>query len=107
MTHLDMMERSPEFYNKVKLYRRSEAAVIFAKQLHEQYLRLDNEDFSYRIINHWEKNGLLLNARPDGKGWRRYSIIDVIWINIMGALRDFGYSIEALKKLRAFLDRKD
>ena len=107
MTHLDKMERSPEFYAKVKNYRRSEAAVIFGKQLHEQHLRLDSKDLSYRIINHWEKNGLLLNARPDGKGWRRYSIIDVIWINIMGALRDFGYSIEALKKLRDFLDRKD
>ena len=107
MTHLDKLERSPDFYEKVKDYRKTEAAKYFSQQLHEQYLRLDSEEFSYRIINHWEKNGLLLHSRPDGKGWRRYSIIDVLWINIIGGLRNFGYSIESLKKLREFIVRAD
>lgn len=61
---------------------------------------LNISDMSYRIINHWEKNGLIsVNRGDDGTGWRKYSYMDAIWINLIVELRKFGVSIENIKKI--------
>ena len=104
--HTNNIERPLGFYNNLRNYFNTEAASYFSEQINHQKLRIDSDDFSYRIINHWEKNGLLLNIRPDGKGWRRYSVIDLLWINIIGSLRKFGFSIESLKSLRSFIGQQ-
>ena len=59
------------------------------------------EDFTYRVYNHWEAHNLLDTDRgKKGGGWRRFSIIDIIWINIISRLRKFGVSIENIKKVK-------
>ncbi len=55
---------------------------------------------SYRTLNHWEKIGLIDNERPDGKGWRKYSIIDMVWLHIIISLRNFGFPHKKILKVR-------
>lgn len=61
---------------------------------------LESENLSYRIINHWESEGLISDVRPSGKGWRKYSMIDRFWIEIIIELRSFGYPLELIKKIK-------
>ena len=61
---------------------------------------LESETISYRIINHWEKEGLVSNMRPSGKGWRKYSLIDRVWVQIIMELRKFGFPLEQIKKVK-------
>ncbi|MBT3934245.1 MAG: MerR family transcriptional regulator, partial [Bacteroidetes bacterium] len=57
-------------------------------------------DFSYRIINHWESNDLLSSSRTNGKGWRRYSVMDLVWLYIIQDMRTFGISLDLIKKVK-------
>lgn len=58
---------------------------------------------SSRVLNHWDKQGLLLTTRDSHEEWRKFSFIDVVWINIITELREFGYPIPKIKKIKAKL----
>ena len=66
--------------------------------------KLSHSDVSYRIINHWEKEGLISDNRIDGKGWRKYSIVDGVWIHIISRLRNFGVALEIIKEIKKNLE---
>lgn len=66
---------------------------------HSKKYRLKDEDISYRILNHWEKQGLLSAYRPDGKGWRLYSLVDLVWLRVIYKLRMMGYPLEKISKV--------
>lgn len=68
---------------------------------------LDSEHLSYRIINYWENEGLISDLRPTGKGWRKYSLIDRVWIEVIVELRNFGYPLERIKKVKDNLVRAE
>ena len=68
---------------------------------------LDSENLSYRIINHWEKEGLISDIRPSGKGWRKYSLIDRVWLEVIVELRKFGYPLERIKQVKENLERSE
>lgn len=67
-------------------------------------MALDSENLSYRIINHWQSEGLISDLRPAGKGWRKFSLIDRVWIEIIAELRKFGYPLERIKQVKARLE---
>jgi len=56
---------------------------------------------SYRTINNWDQHGLLENSRIEKTSWRKFSLMDCVWIKIISDLRTFGYP---LKKLRIVKD---
>jgi len=49
---------------------------------------------------------LITSNRPDDKGWRRYSLIDVVWLNIIKELRRFGYPLDQILKVKKNISRK-
>ncbi|MBN3582824.1 MerR family transcriptional regulator [Algoriphagus aestuarii] len=57
-----------------------------------------------RVLNHWEKEGVINDKRDGGKGWRRYSPMEVIWIHIIMEMRKFNFSLSQLKKLKGELE---
>jgi DNA-binding transcriptional MerR regulator len=70
-----------------------------------QYLNLavrENgaENYSARVLNHWEKEGVLNDLREGGRGWRKYSPMDRIWIQLVQRLRAFGYPLSRIKVLK-------
>lgn len=58
---------------------------------------------TYRQLNSWDQYGLIDIGR-DGSEWRKYSILDAVWINIIYELRLFGYSIEQIKLVKSSLE---
>lgn len=54
------------------------------------------ETISYRQLNSWEQQGLL-NGNREGREWRRFSVIDALWVKIICELRTFGMSWEQIK----------
>ena len=49
-------------------YYKSEIGKKISKQFNVKSSRLQKKDLSYRIINHWEKFGLLTVSRDSEKG---------------------------------------
>jgi len=75
-----------------------------SKKINTKNQRLIATEPSYRIINHWENIGLLTANRPADKGWRNYSIMDQLWIRIIIELRNFGFSLDKIKKVKLSLN---
>ncbi|RYG08330.1 MAG: MerR family transcriptional regulator, partial [Chitinophagaceae bacterium] len=47
------------------------------------------DSISYRELNSWEKEGLLTVQR-EGREWRKFSVIDALWVKLIKELRGFG-----------------
>lgn len=67
----------------------------------ERNLKFDS--ITYRQLNSWEKEGLLTVQR-EGREWRRFSIIDAVWVKLIKELREFGMSREQLKVTKQSLE---
>lgn len=57
---------------------------------------------TYRQVNSWEEQDLLTIER-ENREWRKYSLMDAIWIKILQELREFGFSIEKIKTAKESL----
>lgn len=75
--------------------------------LNERKHRFHSKAVSYRILNHWEQKGLLSTKRPEGKGWRKYSILDIVWVHIVSRLREFGFALEKIHLVKEHLSHDD
>ncbi len=58
---------------------------------------------SYRQINDWDARGVLGAAREGERGWRRFSVRDLIRMTILKQLRDFGIPLNRMKKLSEWM----
>lgn len=59
---------------------------------------------SYRTINYWESVGLLDDQRKEqGHGWRKFSIVDIVFISLINHLRNLGLSLEKLQNTKKSL----
>lgn len=61
------------------------------------------ENITYRQLNSWEKEGLLTNERED-RSWRRFSIMDALWVKVILELREFGMGWEQIKNTKYSLE---
>jgi hypothetical protein len=62
----------------------------------------------YRWINYWTEIGLLDDNRDANQKWRRFSLVDMVWLLIIRDLRKFGLSndkIAVTKKCVFEIDR--
>ncbi len=67
-------------------------------------LTVNDMGISYRTINNWEANGLMLQERSSNRNWHKFSFVDFIWLNIVFELRQLGFPITKIKKLKDFLN---
>lgn len=92
--------RGDSFFLAHADYFYNEKTKDFRKRLRVKNKRIDSDDFTYRIINHWEKHGLIESEREGGTGWRKICFLDGVWLHILNELRAFGLSIEIIKKIK-------
>ena len=60
-------------------------------------------EITYRQLNSWESEELLTVER-EGREWRKFSIIDAVWVKLIKELRGFGLSREQLKTTKESLE---
>jgi DNA-binding transcriptional MerR regulator len=65
--------------------------------------KLKFDSITYRELNSWAKEGLLTVNR-EGREWRKFSIIDAVWVKLIKELRGFGMSREQLKVAKQSLE---
>ena len=84
---------APEHVNRISFFN-------------EKTHRINEKNLSSRVINHWEGLGLIKAERTENAGWRKFSIMDIIWIQLMRTLRQFGLPLESIKLIRDKLTEK-
>ena len=74
-------------------------------KLREKKYTAKDTDKTFRIINYWESVGLLDNNRKSGsEGWRKFSMIDMVFMHLLAKLREFDFSIQKLKTVKEDLN---
>ena len=72
--------------------------------LNERRNTLDKDEVTSRILTHWQSEGLISDDRPEGRGWRKYSISEQIWIKCIIKLRGFGMDLKKIKRVKEYLE---
>ena len=87
-------------------YFENEEYEDFRLQLNQPSRKKGAETYSARVLNHWEKEGVIGDLRDGGRGWRKYSQLDRIWIQLVQQLRAFGYPLVNIKQLKEANDNE-
>tara|TARA_B110000259_G_C13964190_1_gene381933 strand:- start:17 stop:832 length:816 start_codon:yes stop_codon:yes gene_type:complete len=74
------------------------------EQLNEQKYKIDDKRLSSRLLNHWYKTGIIDDDRPNSKGWKKFSISELVWIQIVFKLRKFGFDLNRIKLVKNHID---
>ncbi len=70
----------------------------YLTSLTEKRYTIKDTDTSYRVINHWCNAGLLDGSRDGNEnGWRKFSVVDLVWLRVVMELRGFGLSLDKIK----------
>lgn len=78
---------------------------VLAKLREMKYTAKDT-DKTFRIINYWESVGLVNNNRKSGSGgWRKFSMMDLVFMHLLAKLREFDFSIQKLKVVKQDLEK--
>jgi len=78
-----------------------ESISLVAFLLKKQYA-LSNIGLSDKIAFDWTKSGLYLEEKKT-KGRRKYNAIEYVWLRLVKELREFGFPLDSIRKLKAFL----
>ncbi|MCG8318779.1 MAG: MerR family transcriptional regulator [Cytophagales bacterium] len=60
-----------------------------------------NTGVTYKTVNHWDGQGLLVSRRTGESKWRKFSFVDFIWLKMIEQFRGIGISIPLLRKVKA------
>ena len=71
------------------------SSVINEKVLTTKFISSDRSN-----LRKWTTEGIIEDNRENKLDKKRYNIPDIIWIGIVESLRQFGYSLEKIKKVK-------
>ena len=96
---------SQAYWELFSNYFSSEEAKKISKILNDRTTPMKPNAGSYRQINSWDQYGLIEVGR-EGSEWRKYSIMDSVWLNIIAELRAFAFSIDKIKITKETLEEE-
>ena len=85
-----------------------EIKAFFEDPIHREVSKTLNERvltnrFTYTAANliiHWTSEGIIDDLRGGSKSWRRFSIIEIVWLGLINELRELGLSMEKIKNIK-------
>lgn len=77
--------------------------ITLGKRIKERRFTVKDIGANYRWIDHWYSEGLLLNSYEKGK-WRKFNLIEFVWLKIIIKIRDFNISLKTVKSVKDILD---
>ena len=51
---------------------------------------------AYRVINHWDRLGVLPNGVKGDGGWRKFTLPEMVWLKVIARMRGFGLSLDQI-----------
>lgn len=82
-----------------EIYLKEEQEFNFSKLINEKSFTKSDTPFSYRQINTLSKDRLFPEGRTNKKGWRKFSLKELIYFSLIYELKKFGLTHDFLKNL--------
>lgn len=99
MTRLDDLVDFDRYFDVLKNAENADVLEL----LHERKFTSKDLGISYRELNHWSTKELLLGNNQSGK-WRKFNMIELIWLNLVKELRKYNVSIPNIKSVKDSFD---
>jgi DNA-binding transcriptional MerR regulator len=55
---------------------------------------------SSRVISHWDRNKILPDGVKGKKGWRKFTLSEMVWIKVVMRLRNFGFPLSKIAEIK-------
>lgn len=92
------LHQHPDFS---EYYSGDQRFALFQEEVRNRKYAIGDTNVKYRNLDYWEEKGLLPEgADTRGRGWRRFNLIEVVWIEALNRLREFGISVEKIAKVK-------
>jgi hypothetical protein len=98
--------RSRYFNQNISESFRSDLCQKIVASFRERQLTLHTTHLSYRTLSHWDSLGLINCERDEKKGWRRFNLIERLWVEIIFTLRKLGLSLDQIRLVKPFFFKK-
>jgi DNA-binding transcriptional MerR regulator len=85
----------------------SETGLTIRTYLGNKKYKVSDTNETYRVINSWSDSGLLLGEDDRKNGWRKFSLTDMVWLQILKELRELGLGLDKLRDLKGSLFKED
>jgi len=67
--------------------------------INKKHFTIKDLNISYRKINNWQQEGLILDERDNTNDWRKFSFVDYVWIKTIYELRKIGISLKLIRNI--------
>ncbi len=64
------------------------------------------DSLSYRTLHHWDSIGLIECERESNSGWRRFNLIEALWVYVIIKFRAMGVSLDSIVKAKPIFFEK-
>lgn len=92
-----------EFWRYISTKDNEQVKAQIEKFLFDRTYTIKSTSKSYRHINHWEAQWILDNNRNTETWWRKFNLLELIWIKTIDKLRSFDISIQNIKQIKKCL----
>ena len=96
------MFRGDSFAIRLVQIEESKTCQELLKQFRDRGLTIQRDDVSYRVLSHWDTQGLLVCERGGKKGWRRFNLTERLWAQVIIELRKLGTSLDVIREAKPF-----
>ena len=83
----------------LKSLRRKIDTVKVVESINKRQFTMKDAGISSRLLNHWEKSGLLMESYEERK-WKRFNLIEYTWLKIIAEMRRYDLSHEIIRKAK-------
>lgn len=90
LSHAYHISKSREIQDILKLFRTRTA-----------YYDMDKEWKFYRVLSHWDSKGLVECERESMNGWRKFNLIEALWILVVQRLRQLNTPLEKIGSIKS------
>ncbi len=89
LSHVYHICQSEKIQDLLKLFRTRTA-----------YYDMDKDWRFYRVLSHWDSKGLIECERESMDGWRKFNLIEALWVSVIQKLRHLHTSLEDIGRLK-------
>lgn len=93
--------RGKSFKSLMKAWYMTPICRKFADIINRRDRIAKNLPCSHRILHHWDESNLIECARDSEKGWRRFSLLEEVWLRVIHSLREFGFPIDKIAQAKS------
>lgn len=97
---------NPVFQKELNLLigiRREVDTAKITGNIHRRQFTMKDAGVSSRLLNHWEKSGLLMEQYEERK-WKKFNLMEYTWLKIITEMRRYDLSHEVIRNAKKEID---